>query len=677
MVATRRFARALGHPGYIRRISGPSLRAVPATLLALALSVFGLSLAPAGSASAAATVTIVAGPDSPTVTASGTVRVSVLITNPTSKPLSPGSVVLASSTGPLLAPSDLSSWMSGQGYRSQDLAQSSVPAVAAGSSQAATIVLPASKLPALTVWGTRGLAVSYRSGDKSVASARTSVVLLAGRAPAPISVASVVPLVGPASTLGLMTQDELADATGDSGYLTLALAGAKESSASVAVDPRIVVSILTLGAGAPASATAWLKTLNDSALPGFWLGFGDNDTSGLIQAGSKTVVSPAIDDLPNIPEPPAGESWGGTNWPGWTPSIASVAWPFANSLTSPAAQTIVASGASKLLVSSGNLKNPSGAAGVSLASTPTVIVDDAVSGCVGTVTAATTSTASNAGTACVASQLAAIATAHPSGSSVLASLPRTLPQPLSLSAFSSALSGLTTLGFTRSTSLAALFGASLAPSELADKPESSARVRALRTLLANQQKIVAFSPVATEPSAVINPGDRRTAAAASSAWLANSGWPVAVATNSSMTDDVLNSVSIVTSSTINMVGGQAKIPVVIRNDLPSSVDVVVHAVPSNARITVAETVPLTLVANAQGRAYIPVTARVGSGRVDLEVTITTPAGVVVGHSALLPVNVRADWEGWGLLGIAVVFVALVIAGVIRTVRRRRRVTPNE
>jgi uncharacterized membrane protein len=121
-----------------------------------------------------------------------------------------------------------------------------------------------------------------------------------------------------------------------------------------------------------------------------------------------------------------------------------------------------------------------------------------------------------------------------------------------------------------------------------------------------------------------------------------------------------------------MVGGQAKIPVVIRNDLASGVDVVVHAVPSNARITVAETVPLSLVANAQGRAYIPVTARVGSGRVDLEVTITTPAGVRVGQSALLPVNVRADWEGWGLVGIAVVFVGLVIAGVIRTVRRRRK-----
>jgi hypothetical protein len=672
MVATRRFTRALGHPEGIRQVSRPSLIVVPAALLALALSVFGLSLAPVGSASAAAAVTIVAGPDSPTVTASGTVRVSILITNPTSKPLSPGTLVLAASAGALLSPSDVSTWMSGQGYRSQDLVQTSVPAIAAGSSQAASIALPAAKLPGLGVWGVRGLDVSYRVGGKGLATARTSVVLLAGRAPSPVSVASVVPLVGPPSTLGLMTADELTDATSESGYLTLALAGARESMASVAVDPRIVVSILTLGAGAPASATAWLKSLNESALPGFWLGFADSDASGLIQAGSKSVVSPAIDDLPNIPEPPAGEAWGGLNWPGWTPSISSVAWPFANSLTAKSAAALVASGASKLLVSSGNLRNTVGVAPTSIASTPTVVVDQALSGCVEAVTVAATFAAASAGNACVASALAAIATAHPTGSSVVASLPRALPQPLSLSAFSSALTGLTTLGFTRSTTLAELFRAPSAPNEVADKPESTSRVRALRTLLANQQKIVTFSPVATTPLAVINPGERRTAAVTSSAWLANSGWPVAVLTNSSMTDDVLTSVSIVTSSTINMVGGQAKIPVVIRNGLPSSVDLVVHAVPSNARITVAENVPLTLVANAQGRAYIPVTARVGSGRVDLEVTITTPSGALVGQSAVLPVNVRADWEGWGLIGIAVVFVGLVIAGVIRTLRRRRR-----
>jgi len=127
-----------------------------------------------------------------------------------------------------------------------------------------------------------------------------------------------------------------------------------------------------------------------------------------------------------------------------------------------------------------------------------------------------------------------------------------------------------------------------------------------------------------------------------------------------------------TSSTINMVSGQARIPVVIRNDLPTRVEVTVHAMPSNARISVAGSVPLKIEGNSQARAYIPVTARIGNGRVTLEVSLTDSAGASVGTVANLPVNVRADWETFGIWGLAVVFFALIIAGVIRTVRRNRR-----
>jgi hypothetical protein len=238
--------------------------------------------------------------------------------------------------------------------------------------------------------------------------------------------------------------------------------------------------------------------------------------------------------------------------------------------------------------------------------------------------------------------------------------------------FGATLDELSTLDFTKPVTLDAVLTARSTAVTIAERSESTSRRNALKRALGNQKKIVDFSPVADDPTVVINPGERRLASIASSAWMGKSDWNLGLDANASLTSEVLSSVSIVTSSTVNMVSGQARIPVVIRNDLPTRVEVTVHAMPSNARISVAGAVPLKIEGNSQARAYIPVTARVGNGRVTLEISLTDSSGANVGTVANLPVNVRADWETFGIWGLAVVFFALIIAGVIRTVRRNRR-----
>jgi hypothetical protein len=57
----------------------------------------------------------------------------------------------------------------------------------------------------------------------------------------------------------------------------------------------------------------------------------------------------------------------------------------------------------------------------------------------------------------------------------------------------------------------------------------------------------------------------------------------------------------------------------------------------------------------------------------LTITLSSPTGVVVGSPASISVNVRADWESWGLLGLGVLFAGLIVAGVVRTVRRKANV----
>jgi hypothetical protein len=98
----------------------------------------------------------------------------------------------------------------------------------------------------------------------------------------------------------------------------------------------------------------------------------------------------------------------------------------------------------------------------------------------------------------------------------------------------------------------------------------------------------------------------------------------------------------------------------------------VRATPSNARLTVDSDATVVVQSKVQSKALVPVKARVGNGSVLLTVSLYSPDGVPVGGPASLPVNVRADWESWGLGGVGALFVALLIVGVVRTVRKRQR-----
>ena len=77
-------------------------------------------------------------------------------------------------------------------------------------------------------------------------------------------------------------------------------------------------------------------------------------------------------------------------------------------------------------------------------------------------------------------------------------------------------------------------------------------------------------------------------------------------------------------------------------------------------------------ANSTKRVKVPVSARVGSGEVDLRLSLYSPTGVQIQDQQKIRVAVRAEWETIGLIvfgGLAAVLIAL---GVIRTVRRKRR-----
>ena len=672
MVAPVFFARAAGR--FRHRVGKLGLR-FAAVLGATVLLITGLiaaDLRSGDSAQAASTVVLTIAPDSSTVTPGGFITVSALIRNTAKSAIKAGTLSVRTSVGVLRSSNDLTQFSAGKSEESAPITEVPSPAVAGKSSAIVTARFPASALASLSAWGARGLAGRLTIGGKSIATGRSTVVLLAGKAPSVVKVATIVPLVSTPSALGLMTADQLSAASAPEGYLTQMLTATATRSVTLAVDPRLTTSILALGPAVPSSAKTWLESLNASRAPGFWLSYGDSDLSGQVQAGAPEPVSPSIDDVPNLPSPPAGTQWGGSTWPGWNPSLTRIGWPAAGTVSDKSLAVIGSLGYSRLLLSSTNLAGATPASSsVTVSGSPSVVINQAASACASALQTDADSIVSSHDEACVAAQLAVASTSSQGATNVVIALSRAAQNAFSANGFERALNATSRLPFAAATTLSAVAASSTSVTSLASSVESSSRLRVLKQALANQRAIVTFAAVADEQNRVVNPGARRLAAFASNQWLSNPGWSTATVENQALTQEVLTSVSIVTSSTINMVGGQARIPVVLRNELPSAVTVIVRAIPSNGRLVVEQNVSLTIQAESQNRAYIPVSARIGSGRVDLEVSTTDLAGNPVGTVTLLPVNVRADWEGWGLIGLSVIFFGLLVAGVIRTLRRRR------
>ena len=110
----------------------------------------------------------------------------------------------------------------------------------------------------------------------------------------------------------------------------------------------------------------------------------------------------------------------------------------------------------------------------------------------------------------------------------------------------------------------------------------------------------------------------------------------------------------------------------IKNDLPYPVTVTLHARSDDLRLEVTESSEVEIGPQQSTRASLPVKARVGSGTVEVDLSLTSPTGVRIGTDQSLEVNVRADWETIGLVILSVLAAAFLAIGAIRTVRRIRR-----
>lgn len=130
-------------------------------------------------------------------------------------------------------------------------------------------------------------------------------------------------------------------------------------------------------------------------------------------------------------------------------------------------------------------------------------------------------------------------------------------------------------------------------------------------------------------------------------------------------------VKIVPGSVIHLVSRSSKLPVLIQNDYPVNIRVQVHVAPNNLSALIPAAIEVTVPANTTYVAQVPVTA-IADGDVVMQAWLTTFSGISLGDPVDLKMTINAEIEESLIGGFVLLVAGLGVAGVVRTLSKRRR-----
>ena len=582
------------------------------------------------------------------------------------------------------------------------------PALASGES----VLLPAIVVPATKIvlddpgaFGVHRLEVRIGSKAEEVVGARSSITVDPGVGGPTASIAAVMPLTVPSQTTGLIPADLLESLTSPGGTLARELDQADGRPIALAIDPRIVLSIRVLGDSAPDSAVAWLDRLDRISNVTFPLSFADSDVAATSQLGAGILTPTAFELDPDLfattigaepsaapaPSPSTSPSPSASPVDPAAPVLPSLAdllewdytrddlvWPRELSVVSADLDTFAGAGGQTAVLTSSNLVGDTADAAPSpvarLGPHKALVSDATVSALFREAVSSTTNAQWESAIVRLTGSLAAIAA---EGADVGAEqvTVASLTRDIAAGSFrlGQTLDAINGNPWSSGSTLTSALAATPDIATLLDTPVASDRLDQLRSLLAAESQAAAFATILIDPTLIT--GERRLAllALSSQTWAAtNAAWAAASAAYLARSSEISSSVQVDTTGTITVLADNGDLPISISNVLDVPVTVYVTVTSARLLLAVRETqVPVTIEANSQKRASIPVQS-IANGQVTIAITLTSASGVAVGQTAFAEVTVSAGWETAATTVLAVLVGVVFIAGIVRTVRRRRR-----
>jgi hypothetical protein len=685
--------------------------------------------APAGvtAATDADTVSLVLAPSgSSTLRLDQPLQLTVTVTNDTATAVPAGTVDVFLAERALTTRTALNNWLDPDKDSSFGDLMASVPLtdpVPANGSLTVPVTVPSEALGLFewSPWGPRGIAASFSNDDTVRASDESTFVWFPDASETnppevtPVNLSVAMPITTPPTSTGLISAEDLTAYTADTGILTRQLDGVINRPVAIAIDPMIIASIRVLGTAAPATAVDWLNRLATATNDIFPLGYADADPSLTVQAGAAAPLAPtslafatdpslfapvepaepaAGEDEPadtNIPTPasteepaPADPGTGTGTVPtlgqllAWDYSTTAIAWPADNVVAEADLTAFAAAGLTNTILAPGNVTEDEspGTSNTTIdlgSDRVGLVADTGISQALRRAVTATSDADWRAAMAEVSSQIAVVAAANPDEAlTLLATMDRGWPP--SAARLSQTLEIVADLPWFGPTSLTAAAATPVSTdASFAAQAEPATSVDLARRLLDREAEVGEFAGALADPVAETAPHRLALLGLLATAWEATPGdWRTAVAENLAASQAVLHSVTVSTTGPINVVGSKVDIPITLNNALDQAATVRVRVVPSNGRLVVGDVVETVIDADSARTVSIPVTAAVGNGAVTLRVELLTPTGSSMDQPSLIPVNVRADWEGIGSRIFAALVVLFFGFGVWRNIVHRRR-----
>lgn len=624
---------------------------------------------------------------------------SVTLENGTAASVEPGNLALEFSDEALATRAALDSWLAGEtaDVALTEVASEVIGAVGPGAEQTDSLVVAADApgLSGLTP-GVYPLVATLTTATRTFTS--TSAIIVPDDSASPIGLGIVVPITAPATAEGLLTALELTDLTAPNGSLTAQLDAVDDTEAILAVDPAIPAAIRALGTSAPPSALSWLARLEGLANSRFALQFGDADVAAEVQAGLVPPLQPtslqaylAPVDFAPVTEPSQEPT------PTPSPSVdplapvypdldtlldigagrAGVFWPATGTAGAAVVETL---GALTVDDQHGLTMIPSettaqGADGSTVAARGSdhdagaLIYDSAVSRELHEASLQGESAIRGAHLTAATAYLA-FAVGETDGAPLLVTLDR--GEDRSRVALRTAITTALGAPAVKPITLGGVVNSTAASVAVDDAAVDDARVATASALASEEAALTQFATILSDPSLLTGPERAEILQLLGNAWIPTpEPWNAAVIAHRAETAETLDSVGILPPSQIQLISSGAGIPVWVRNDLPYPVTVQLLASPDDLRLEVQPVTVVTALPNSNTRAEVPVQAQIGNGDVTLTLSLQSTAGVAIGQPQYADVHVRADWEGIGIVILAILAGGLLVLGLVRTLLRRR------